>query len=94
MNKDCEVTIESVAPKKSEPIYRTVAKTDSIVDGVIDQLISRAQVGKDKYKTDLDRQDLGLVDWIQHLQEELCDAINYLEKLKVILGGKKGSSTD
>lgn len=95
MNKDCEVTIEGVsAAKKSELIYRSVPKTDSIVDSVVDQLISRAQVGKDKYGTNLDRHDLGLVEWIQHLQEELMDASNYLEKLKVILNGKKGSSTD
>ena len=94
MNKDCEVTIESIVPKKSEPIYRTIPKTDSIVDGVIDQLVSRAQIGKSKYKTDLDRQDLGLVDWVQHIQEELLDAVNYLEKLKVILGGKKRGSID
>ena len=91
MNKDCEVTTQSVSPKT---IYRTVAKTDSIVDGVIDQLISRAQVGMGKYGTNLDREDLGLYDFLQHLQEELLDAANYIEKLKVMIGGKKRTSTD
>jgi hypothetical protein len=70
---------------------RTVLKTDSIVDSVIDTLIDRARVGKNKYNTDLDREDLGLVEWIQHLQEELMDAVNYLEKIKVTISGKKRS---
>jgi hypothetical protein len=70
---------------------RTVLKTDSIVDSVIDRLIDRARVGKNKYNTDLDREDLGLVEWIQHLQEELMDAVNYLEKIKVTISGKKRS---
>lgn len=69
---------------------RTVLKTDSIVDAVIDKLIDRAQTGKKKYNTDLDREDLGLIEWLTHLQEELLDAANYLEKIKVTIGGKKG----
>lgn len=68
---------------------RTVLKTDSIVDAVIDKLIDRAHVGKKKYNTDLDREDLSLVEWITHLQEELLDAANYLEKIKATIGGKK-----
>lgn len=68
---------------------RTVTKTDSIVDAVIDNLIHRANIGKKKYNTDLDREDLGLVEWLTHLQEELLDAANYIQKIKVTLGGKK-----
>lgn len=68
---------------------RTVKKTDSIVDGVIDNLIHRANVGKNKYNTDLDRKDLGMIEWLNHLQEELLDAANYIQKIKVTLGGKK-----
>lgn len=70
---------------------RTVLKTDSIVDSVIDKLITRAEVGKAKYNTTLDREDLGLSEWITHLQEELLDAANYLEKIKVMISGKKTS---
>ena len=68
---------------------RTILKTDSIVDSVIDKFIDRAEVGKTKYKTNLDREDLSLHEWLNHLQEELMDAINYIEKLKKIVGGKK-----
>ena len=68
---------------------RLVSKTDSIVDSIIDQFIDRAQFGKAKYNTDLDRNDLSVPDWITHAQQELMDGILYLEKLKTILSGKK-----
>jgi hypothetical protein len=55
---------------------------DSIVTTVIEKFKSRAEFGKAKYGTDLDRKDLSIVEWIQHAQEEHMDAILYLEKLK------------
>jgi uncharacterized protein YlxW (UPF0749 family) len=72
---------------------RTVSKTDSIVDSVIDKLISRANAGKKKYNTDLDRNDLSLSEWLTHLQEELLDAANYIEKLKKVVDGEKRSTS-
>jgi|GEM_PF-3072892 len=68
---------------------RLVFKTDSVVDSIIDQFIDRAQFGKVKYNTDLDRNDLSVPEWITHAQQELMDGILYLEKLKSILGGRK-----
>lgn len=68
---------------------RTVIKTDSIVDSVIDKFIDRAKVGQGKYGTNLDREDLSLEEWLTHLQEEMMDAVNYIEKIKRIVGGKK-----
>jgi hypothetical protein len=68
---------------------RTVLKTDSIVDSVVDKIVSRANVGKRKYNTDLDREDLSLSEWLSHLQEELLDAANYVEKIKRLLDGNK-----
>ena len=68
---------------------RTVLKTDSIVDSVVDKIINRANVGKRKYNTDLDREDLSLSEWLTHLQEELLDAANYVEKIKRLLDGNK-----
>jgi hypothetical protein len=55
---------------------------DSIVYSVVKQFMERAEAGRRKYRTDLDRTDLSMLDWIQHAQEEHCDAILYLEKLK------------
>ena len=55
---------------------------DSVVSSVINKFVIRAQFGKAKYGTDLDRTDLSLIDWIQHAQEEQMDSILYLEKIK------------
>ena len=69
------------------PEVRTVIKTDSVVDSIVDSFISRAAQGKTKYGHTLDRQDLSVLDWIEHAQQELQDGILYLEKLKQTLGG-------
>ena len=55
---------------------------DSIVNSIINQFIERSNIGREKYGTTLDRNDLKTIDWIQHAQEELMDGILYLEKLK------------
>jgi hypothetical protein len=56
---------------------------DSIVTRIVDRFKSRAEMGNKKYNTDLDRKDLTVGEWIQHLQDELHDAYLYSEKLKV-----------
>ena len=61
---------------------------DSVVRGVIKKCVERANVGKKKYGTDLDRQDLSVTDWISHAQEELMDGILYLEKLRFVIINK------
>ena len=53
---------------------------------VIQRFIQRSEFGQKKYGVTLDRTDLKTPDWIQHMQEELMDAILYLEKLKTTLG--------
>jgi len=58
---------------------------DSIVNSVINAFIGRSNIGLQKYGTTLDRDDLSVLDWIQHAQEEHMDAILYLEKLKTKL---------
>jgi hypothetical protein len=61
---------------------RSPIERDSIVESVVRKFQDRSLVGIKKYGVTLDRTDLGLADWIQHAQEELMDAILYLEKLK------------
>jgi hypothetical protein len=56
---------------------------DSIVNNVINNFKLRSNIGKQKYGTDLDRNDLNFLQWVQHYQEELMDGILYLEKMKV-----------
>jgi hypothetical protein len=68
---------------------RTVKKTDSVVDSIIDKFIDRATIGKTKYGTDLDRNDLSLEDWLEHSIQEKMDDILYMQKtLKVVREAK------
>jgi len=68
---------------------RTILKTDSIVDSVIDEHIARAEMGKEKYNNTLDRTDLSVLDYLQHAKEEAMDLALYLEKTIQMLKGKK-----
>lgn len=56
--------------------------SDSNVVKVSDLLISRANRGLIKYGVTTERTDLNVLEWLQHLQEELLDAAVYVEKLK------------
>ena len=53
-----------------------------IEQSVCTKILQRAKVGKEKYGTTMERDDLTFQEWITHLQEELMDAIVYIEKLK------------
>jgi hypothetical protein len=65
--------------------HRVVKKTDSVVDSIIDKFIERATVGKAKYGTDMDREDLNLEEWLEHSIQEKMDDILYMQKaLKVV----------
>ena len=55
---------------------------DPIVKSVIDKFMERSEVGQKKYGTTLERNNLPFLSWVTHMQEELMDAILYLEKLK------------
>jgi len=59
----------------------TRENTDSVVYSIIEKFKRRADFGRQKYKTDLDRKDLSLKQWYNHLHEELFDSILYLEKI-------------
>ena len=54
--------------------------TDKIVQSVIDKFKQRSEIGIKKYGTTLDQNDND--DYLIHLQEELMDAVLYIEKLK------------
>ena len=55
---------------------------DTVVNDIVQKFLTRSQLGKEKYGTTLDRNDLSTLDWINHAQEELMDGILYLERLK------------
>ena len=82
-------SIQMSSPLLSEKPQPLELKKDSVVAAVIEKFQQRSDIGIKKYGTTLDREDLGLQDWIQHVQEELMDAILYLEKLKKITADKQ-----
>lgn len=53
---------------------------DPIVESVIDQFKERSRVGIKKYNTTLE--DNNTDDFLQHLKEELMDAVLYVQKLQ------------
>ena len=53
----------------------------SIEDKVCEKIQARAELGQKIYGTTMDRNDLTLIEWLTHLQEELMDACVYVEKL-------------
>lgn len=59
---------------------------DSVVTSVVNKFKQRSEFGQRKYGTNLDRDDLSFLNWVNHMQEELMDAILYLEKLKKVSG--------
>lgn len=56
-------------------------KIDNIVENVRQKLLERSQVGIKKYNTTLDENNHD--NYLNHLQQELMDAANYIEKLLV-----------
>ena len=62
---------------------------DPIVKQVVDQFVSRSDVGYNKYGQTLDSERRegvkNLGEYLQDVQEELMDAVNYIEKVKDVL---------
>ena len=48
---------------------------------VVHKILKRAEVGKSKYGTTMERVDLSSLEWLIHAQEEAMDLSVYLEKL-------------
>jgi hypothetical protein len=82
--------IDKMPAQQSQP--QPQPPRDTIVEAILEKFKARSALGWTKYGTTLDREDLGVLDWIVHAQEELMDGILYLEKLKKVVGsGGAGS---
>ena len=53
----------------------------SIEEQVCFKILKRSEVGKKKYGTTMEREDLSKLDWLKHAQEEAMDMAVYLQKL-------------
>ena len=67
---------------KNDIVEQTTTFTDSVVFEIIKEFGERAEKGYNKYGTDMDRTDLSVAEWAQHLREELMDGLVYLTRLK------------
>tara|TARA_R100000734_G_C3224680_1_gene34876 strand:- start:55 stop:249 length:195 start_codon:yes stop_codon:yes gene_type:complete len=56
-------------------------KMSRIEDEVCKKIQERAKVGLDKYGVTMERTDFDFVTWLIYLQEELMDAVVYLQRL-------------
>ena len=59
-----------------------IQQEDTILVAVMAKYYERSKRGQAKYGTNLDRKDIDIIGWLNHLQEELMDATLYIEKLK------------
>jgi len=55
---------------------------DPVVERVVDKFISRSNVGYKKYGITMHEDPSEMLIWLNHLQEELMDAILYIQKAK------------
>ena len=58
---------------------------DKIIERVINKIKSRSDVGYRKYGVTLKDDEQSLDTWLNHIQEELMDAVNYIEKARDVL---------
>jgi hypothetical protein len=58
---------------------------DKIIQSVINKYIQRSDTGYKKYGVTLHEDDQPLDTWLKHIQEELMDAVNYIEKTRQVL---------
>lgn len=55
---------------------------DPVVERVVEKFVDRSDVGYKKYGVTLEDDPSEMLEWLNHLQEELMDAVLYLQKAK------------
>ena len=60
-------------------------REDKIIKKVVEKILQRSEAGYKKYGVGLDKDEQTLDTWLNHLQEELMDAVNYIEKARMVL---------
>ena len=65
---------------------------DKIIERVINKIKARSDVGYKKYGVTLKDDDQPLDIWLTHIQEELMDAVNYIEKAKEVFSNEIDST--
>ena len=57
---------------------------DPVVERVVNKFVSRSDIGFAKYGVTLEKDPSEIFAWLNHLQEELMDAVLYLQKAKEV----------
>tara|TARA_R110001592_G_scaffold2864_3_gene16137 strand:+ start:508 stop:732 length:225 start_codon:yes stop_codon:yes gene_type:complete len=55
---------------------------DPVVERVVEKFVGRSDVGFEKYGVTLEDDPSDMLAWLNHLQEEMMDAVLYLQKAK------------
>ena len=77
----------NIKQKFEESNFSLETRKDSIVESIIKQFNERSIKGQEKYGTTLENNNTD--DFLQHLKEELMDAILYIEKYQSIINKLK-----
>lgn len=64
-----------------------------VTASLVSELVKRDTVGIRKYGTSLDRDDLSLEEWLQHMKEEMLDGAGYAEAALVKLRRRLAQSS-
>jgi tRNA A37 threonylcarbamoyladenosine biosynthesis protein TsaE len=68
-----------------------IKKTDPIVESVVSQFQERSRIGIDKYGLTLQENNLSLIEWLEHLKQEMMDATLYIERAKQEIISRRNS---
>lgn len=55
---------------------------DPVIEKVVRKFVERSKVGYKKYGVTLRDDKSNMDEWLNHLQEELMDAVNYIERAR------------
>jgi hypothetical protein len=75
--------------KRNKGVKFELSVEDNNVNEICLEYMKRADHGFKKYGVTTERTDLDLMQWIQHLKEELMDATVYIHRIQKELKGKQ-----
>lgn len=62
-----------------------ITTRDPIIDQVIQKILQRSAKGFETYHVTMAEHEKTLDEWLNDIQEELMDAVNYIEKTRTVL---------
>jgi hypothetical protein len=80
-----DITGDAIISKANSQTFRdnfdNIFRSDANVEAVREKLRSRAALGLQKYGVTTERDDLSMLQWLIHAQEEALDLAVYLQRL-------------